>query len=248
MSENPYAAPQTTVEAVPSLPRHPGQGSPYGAFRQLDVWVGLIVIFFGLYILLDLFSGYASWKAIQFYESSSPDYDSREYFLIARTEQLLGLIFLAFFFVLVLVWCVWTNLSCKNAWLINSRDGASALYRGRESFTPGWVVGWHFIPVMWYWKPFQAMAWIRDASQKSLGLRMGRLLGLWWTFWLLSQFVALVYLVLSLQAETFRDWAMAERLYLVSLPLDICAAVFAVLVAICLSKIQKLRASELGLC
>ena len=31
-------------------------------------------------------------------------------------------------------------------------------------FTPGWAVGWHFIPIAWFWKPYQAMTEIWRAS------------------------------------------------------------------------------------
>ena len=33
-----------------------------------------------------------------------------------------------------------------------------------ESFTPGWSVGWFFVPIMNPWKPFQAMREIWQAS------------------------------------------------------------------------------------
>lgn len=242
MSDNPYATPQ----AQP-LPREPAYGSPYGGFRSTDVWLGMIMIFFAIYILLDAASVYTSWRKIQFYSANYPDFESPEYFFIEKCETLLENTYLVMAFVLAFIWCFWTNLACKNAWLINSRDGATALYRGRESFTPTWAWAWHFIPILQFWKPFQAMTWIRDASQKSLGLRMGKLLGIWWGLWLLSAVVALSYGAALFSAKTSAELAMAERLNLVTLPIDMLAAGFAIAVAIRLTKIQKIRAQELNL-
>ena len=91
------------------------------------------------------------------------------------------------------------------------------------------------------------MAWIRDASQKSLGLRMGKLLGIWWGLWLLSFVIALTYGVVLILAETSADLAMAERFNFVTIPIDMLAAGSAIVVALRLTKIQKIRARELNL-
>lgn len=61
-------------------------------------------------------------------------------------------------------------------------------------FTPGWSVGWWFVPIANFWKPKQAMneAWLASDPQQPAGTRgwAGRkvdpLLSWWWGCWMLS--------------------------------------------------------------
>ena len=74
-------------------------------------------------------------------------------------------------------------------WIYRANYNARALGATRMRFTPGWAVGWHFIPIANLWKPYQAMKEICRAS-----LRPSRwweekapsLLPLWWGLWLLT--------------------------------------------------------------
>lgn len=56
-------------------------------------------------------------------------------------------------------------------------------------FTPGWSVGWYFIPIAYWWKPFQAMKEIWEKSVEQAGpegREAARLLGTWWTLWIIE--------------------------------------------------------------
>ena len=74
-------------------------------------------------------------------------------------------------------------------WIHRANYNARALGATRMEFTPGWAVGWYFIPIANFWKPYQAMKEICRAS-----LRPSRwweekapsLLPLWWGLWLLT--------------------------------------------------------------
>lgn len=74
-------------------------------------------------------------------------------------------------------------------WIYRANYNARALGAARMEFTPGWAVGWYFIPIANFWKPYQAMKEICQAS-----LRPSRwwqekapaLLPLWWGLWLLT--------------------------------------------------------------
>lgn len=247
MSENPYRPPQTRIEANPTLPRHPGQGSPYGAFRDTGVWAGLVIFCLAIYLLASLILVLTSWIELRNIDSGTYNEFYDEESFIDRADMMVGSFVQYFFYVIAFLWAIWINKTCKNAWLINSRDGATAMYRGRESFTPGWAVGWYFVPVLSLWKPYQTMTWIRDASQKPLGLTMGKLIGLWWTFWILGAVVQAVMNMMFNQAETTQDVGMAHRLFVATSPFDLFSTIFAVLVVLRMSKIQKVRARDLGL-
>jgi len=59
-------------------------------------------------------------------------------------------------------------------------------------FTPGWSVGWYFVPVMSLWKPFQAMREIWQASAQPgnwQAVETSPLLGWWWTAYVINLFL-----------------------------------------------------------
>jgi len=84
-----------------------------------------------------------------------------------------GLAFLA----TVIVWCIWQHHAQANAVVLSG---------GGLRFTPGWAVGWWFIPIANLWKPFQT---VRELWKASHGggwrtIATWSLLGWWWGTWL----------------------------------------------------------------
>ena len=77
-------------------------------------------------------------------------------------------------------------------WIYRSNHNARQLGAQGMRFTPGWAVGWFFVPVMQLWKPFQVVKEVFQASQnpadpKAVGT--GRLLPFWWGVLVLDKFV-----------------------------------------------------------
>jgi hypothetical protein len=60
-------------------------------------------------------------------------------------------------------------------------------------YTPGWSIGWYFVPIAYWWKPFQAMKEIWEKSVDQAGPRgvdSSGLLGVWWAFWIASSLLS----------------------------------------------------------
>ncbi|MDE0859654.1 MAG: DUF4328 domain-containing protein [Akkermansiaceae bacterium] len=247
MSENLYLPPSTSVEVSPPLPRHPGQGSPYGGYHEVGVLSKVIAGILAVSVLGDVIYSLIDWTNLRVFSERSFDDESSFYLKVTRLSEWIDNVYLILWLVLAIIWCVWTSRVCKNAWLINSRDGATAIYRGRKSYSP--VVSWalHFIPIAQFWIPFQAMAWICDASQKPLGLTMGKLVGAWWSFWIANLGVGVMTIILYSGAETSEELAAFYRVSLVLSPVPILSTVYGGLMVLRLSLIQRLRASDLGL-
>lgn len=71
-------------------------------------------------------------------------------------------------------------------------------------FTPGWAVGWYFVPFANLVQPFRAMRQIWNASHAE-GSDLDRgdpILTLWWTVWLASNITANISIQMSFRATT----------------------------------------------
>ena len=72
-------------------------------------------------------------------------------------------------------------------WIHRANYNARQLGAADLDFSPGWAVGWYFVPVAWFWKPYQVMKeiWRASASPKDWRLQGGSpLLVWWWALWL----------------------------------------------------------------
>ena len=82
-------------------------------------------------------------------------------------------------------------------WEYRAFNNLSALKAGNLEFSPGWAVGWWFIPFANLVKPFQAMRELWNESDPDFDADLGFLsssvsaptiMGFWWAFWLISNF------------------------------------------------------------
>jgi Domain of unknown function (DUF4328) len=80
----------------------------------------------------------------------------------------------------IVLWLVWQHRMTANLW---ARDPNGL------RITPGWAVGWWFIPIANLWKPFQAVRELWKASHGGgawQSLRTWPVIGWWWAIWMLS--------------------------------------------------------------
>lgn len=74
----------------------------------------------------------------------------------------------------------WTHRACKNLY---------AIHAAGMTITPGWAVGWYFIPVMQFWKPYQAIMQIVRASRDPKTpwqVRDTAAVSFWWFLWIVG--------------------------------------------------------------
>ena len=78
-------------------------------------------------------------------------------------------IFIISYVAVVIPFLMWISRASKNLWAL----GAS-----KQKFSPGWAVGWWFIPIAWLWQPYRVTAeiWVKatqNNSDRRRGLRYG---------------------------------------------------------------------------
>ncbi|MEZ6241595.1 MAG: DUF4328 domain-containing protein [Phycisphaerales bacterium] len=141
----------------------------------------------------------------------------------------------------VVLFCIWTFRSAVNARTLGARG-----FR----ITPGWAVGWYFIPVATLWMPFKAMSEIWRASIHPIkgddrtawrNAPVGVLLQAWWTSWVLGTLVTNI-------ASRFFDEPSFERIgaWMISIGagLQILAGVLCIAVVSRLTTSQRRRAAD----
>lgn len=86
-------------------------------------------------------------------------------------------------------------------------------------FTPGWAVGWYFIPFANLWKPYQSMKelWtLNFAKDPAYPAEASLLLPLWWLLWLAWNGVSNVAGRMTWGAKTFEQESSASVANIVS--------------------------------
>ena len=86
-------------------------------------------------------------------------------------------------------------------WIYRASRNAHAL-RGDLTITPGWAVGWYFVPIATWWKPFEAMKETWSASFPTAdghGQPVPPMLRLWWGLWVTSTILGNISFRLSLR-------------------------------------------------
>lgn len=75
-------------------------------------------------------------------------------------------------------------------WIYRANYNARQLGAADMRFTPGWAVGWYFIPIGWFWMPYLAMReiWRASVNPADLGAApVSPLLRWWWGLWIVAR-------------------------------------------------------------
>lgn len=93
-------------------------------------------------------------------------------------------------------------------WIHRANYNARQLGAEAMKFSPGWSIGYYFIPVLTLWKPYQAMKEIWQASQRPsdwASQSIPNSLPMWWFLWIVSNFLSQVILRLSMSADEIQE-------------------------------------------
>ena len=139
----------------------------------------------------------------------------QKYESISRFDSWVGAIYLAAYLACAISGGIWIYRASKNA---------AFLLPDADRITPGWAVGWHFIPIANLWKPYQAMREIYNSSispQRSLGTGLPLFFLWWWVTYVMSD-------LLGIFAATLwdGDWdrvATASVINMINTPVAIVA-------------------------
>ncbi len=103
-------------------------------------------------------------------------YESEDFTAADGLIALLGLGYIPVWITGIVFFCMWKHRVCSNAYALGGMG------KSLNPVTPGWAVGYYFIPIVSLWKPYQAMKEIWCASvdpEKS-----STALTTWWIWWI----------------------------------------------------------------
>jgi hypothetical protein len=229
MNRNPYAAPQANVADV---------RSESGNLTEFSKWVKWALYFEFVVLLVALISGVLEYQLLQQYANGTFESDETAEAAGAASDQRQ-----------MIVGTVQTIMTVVSGVLILMwiyRANAGARHRGAENmtFTPGWSVGWYFIPIANLFKPYQAMKeiWVASENPKNWDVVTAPgILAWWWFLWIVSNLLGNVTFRLALRAETLDALIASNVASLLAVAVDIpLIAVFIVIV----SRIASMQAAS----
>jgi len=115
-------------------------------------------------------------------------------------------------------------------WIYRANKNLRSLRAAGLSFTPGWAVGWFFVPVMNLFRPYQVVSEIWKASDPKVDMTddtswkavaTAPIVGCWWALFLISTFVANIALRLAFGGMELTDLLYSTYAYTVSDGIDI---------------------------
>jgi len=136
-----------------------------------------IAIVFSVLSILDSIMSYNLYASAQYVDISEEEILNND----MRTG-VIAIIGMLFYIATIVIFLIWVNKANKNSRALGAKN---------MRFTPGWCVGWWFIPIALWWKPYQAVREIWKTSQDAGNWESqeNSIVSLWWTLWIISAIV-----------------------------------------------------------
>ncbi|TIT19978.1 MAG: DUF4328 domain-containing protein [Mesorhizobium sp.] len=179
------------------------------------LWAGILVD------TIAVLSGLSELWLLSDIESGGYDYDVAAAADWNDTMQgAIGVVQLVLWLAQAVIILAWIRLANKNVRLLGARD---------MEFTPGWAIGWYFIPIANLWKPYQAMSEIWRASSGSPDWKSretsGSLPG-WWFAWLAANVLGRLSFKLTMKAQEIPELKNAA---IATIAADVASVVLCIL-------------------
>lgn len=141
-------------------------------------------------------------------------------------------------------------------WLYRAHSNLQPLGAQNLEFTPGWTVGWWFIPFANLVKPYQAVREVWFESDPEVGSNEQTFLsaslrtapvyvGVWWALWLISNFVSNVAGRIY-DPDTMSDVESGALIFIIPSAISIIAAILAIMVVKDITSRQTARAANVA--
>lgn len=135
-------------------------------------------------------------------------------------------------------------------WMHRAHKNLSALGATGLRFTPGWAVGWFFVPIMCLFRPYQVTSEIWKASEPKVdttdstswkNVATSPIVGWWWAFFLISSYIAMFAARLAFTGEELSQLLASTYSYMASEIIDVIGIPITILMVRRISQLQELK-------
>ena len=216
----------------------------YDRYRPASTLVLVLTVLLATDIVLSVAGAGSEWLQIQLLDEAASGIaidDDRATANDLR-ESLIGIAQFGVNILMAILFLVWIHRANKNARVLGARD---------MEFTPGWSVGYFFVPIANLFKPYQAVKEIWKASNPE-GTHDWReapaspILGLWWASWLLRNILGQIAFRSAWHAQSVSEMQIATWINFWSDFFEIPAAVLVLLVIRGIHTMQENKFANLG--
>lgn len=226
----PSSAPTALRPEIASSPMSSALPEGFESPRLLAHCITASIVAFTIIIAVGIWSGLRQIELLERIQLHG-SFTKEEAFANDTRERIIMVIRLMVYFVTVIFFSCWTY---RVAWNVR------ALGARRLSFTPGWAVGYYFIPILWLWKPYLAMKEIWKASVDPEHWRSKRtapIVSWWWTLWIF--YIVFNYIVTRLtMGAGVKDYALNTK---ISVATDLLAFPLNAVAVILVQKLSALQ-------
>lgn len=130
-------------------------------------------------------------------------------------QRIIGAVYFATFIVTGIAFLKWIHRANSNSHGFGARN---------MKFSPGWSVGYYFIPFLNLYRPYQAMGEIWKVSKNPADWQnesRSPILSWWWALWIISGFFGQISLRMSMAANTVSSLKESTAMSIVSAVVDI---------------------------
>jgi len=200
-------------------------------FREIDSLTKFLKVLLGLGVWVAVVSLMSSiMQAKLLYHGSFTEAEVQSNY---TREQMIWLFRLALYLFTAVMFGLWIVRANKNVRAL----GAEGL-----RITPGWAVGYFFIPIVNLWRPYQAMndLWRASHNPSSWAATAASfILPAWWTLWLLTHFLGQMSFQATMAAEGLVGLQASTYVQMVSHAVDIPLSLVAMALVAQIANAQK---------
>ena len=157
--------------------------------------------------VIAIYSGYEEYQLLRVIEAGE-DYTQEQIDFNDLRQGVVGLLQVVVMLITAIAFLKWNYRMINNAYCVDD----STL-----TISPGWGIGYYFVPIFSLWKPYQALRDAYDVFVSKCAVDRNRIiLPLWWGAYLISCFLGQIVFRFSLQAETVDSIILSTSLSMVS--------------------------------
>lgn len=135
-------------------------------------------------------------------------------------------------------------------WIHRTHRNLPSLGNTNLKYSPGWAVGWFFVPILSLWKPYQVTTEIWKASDPTTDINdstawqkspASSIVSSWWFLFIISALIGNIVMSFVLQAETPSELLTATWAVLIMDAIEIPAAILAILIVRNIDQRQEMK-------